>query len=83
MKDMNPTGVRMLPIQCRMARSALGWSTRVMARRCDLSHDTIARFERGETVLATTVTAMKRALERRGVEFIDGERPGVRIAKGR
>jgi ribosome-binding protein aMBF1 (putative translation factor) len=73
----------MLPIQCRMARTALAWGVRDLAQAADVSHDTVVRFERGEELKDRTVAAMHDALKRGGVEFIteNGSGPGVRLAR--
>jgi transcriptional regulator with XRE-family HTH domain len=72
-----------LPVQCRMARAALGWGVRELASAAKVSVDTVARFERGEDLKDRTVEALRRALEGGGVEFIDenGGGAGVRVRK--
>ena len=70
-----------LPVQCRMARSALGWGVRELAAAAKVSVDTVARFERGDALKERTVEALQRALEAAGVEFTNGDRPGVRLTK--
>jgi transcriptional regulator with XRE-family HTH domain len=72
----------MLPIQCKMARTALGLGVRDLAAAAKVSTDTIARFERGEELKPRTVEAVKATLEGAGVEFIaeNGGGPGVRLA---
>src|SRR5271165_6555785 len=70
-----------LPVQCRMARAALGWGVRELAAAAKVSIDTVARFERGDELKERTVDASQRALEAAGVEFTNGEQPGVRLAK--
>lgn len=74
---------KILPIQCRMARTALAWGVRDLAEAADVSHDTVVRFERGEELKDRTVAAMQDALQRAGVEFIPGNGggPGVRLSK--
>jgi len=71
----------MTPVQCKMARAALGWSTRDLGQVSDVSHDSIARFERGESLKDRTVDAMRAALEAAGIIFLpdDGESVGVRV----
>lgn len=66
-----------------MARVALGWGTRDLARTAGVSTDTVARLERGERLKESTLTAIRTAFEAAGVEFIpeDGKGPGVRLAK--
>jgi transcriptional regulator with XRE-family HTH domain len=72
-----------LPVQCRMARSALGWGVRELAAAAKVSADTVARFERGDELKERTVEAIQRALEAGGIEFIDenGGGPGVRLKR--
>jgi len=72
----------LLPVQCRMARAAVGWGVRELAAAAKVSIDTVARFERGDELKERTVEAMQRALEAAGIEFIDGNGggPGVRLA---
>jgi ribosome-binding protein aMBF1 (putative translation factor) len=72
-----------LPVQCRMARAALGWGVRELATAAKVSVDTVARFERGDELKDRTVEALQRALEIGGVEFIDenGGGAGVRVRK--
>lgn len=76
----------MLAVQCRMARVAVGWGVRELAKAAGVSVDTVSRLEKGETLLPRTVEAIQRALEAGGVEFIaeNGGGAGVRLkAKGR
>jgi len=57
-----------------------------LARLAGLGLSTIVDFERTRRqVSEEAITAMKRALERAGVEFIDenGGGPGVRLRKSR
>ena len=72
----------LLPVQCRMARAAVGWGVRDLAAAAKVSIDTVARFERGDELKERTVEAMQRALEAAGIEFINGNGggPGVRLA---
>jgi hypothetical protein len=73
----------MLPIQCRLGRTAIRWGVRDLAKAADVSHDTVVRFERGEELKDRTVTAMRAALEKAGVVFIpeNGGGSGVRLKK--
>ncbi|EGJ21660.1 hypothetical protein RSWS8N_06240 [Cereibacter sphaeroides WS8N] len=76
----------MLPInatQSRMARAATGLGVRELAEAAGVSPNTVARFERGEELKASTVEAIRAALEEAGVEFIpeNGGGPGVRLRK--
>ena len=69
-----------LPVQCRMARAALGLGIRDLAVAAKVSIDTVARFERGEELKERTIDALQRALEAAGVDFTNGDHPGVRLA---
>jgi transcriptional regulator with XRE-family HTH domain len=71
----------MLPIQCRMARAAIGWGVRSLSDGAGVSPDTVARFERGEALKEKTVEALRHAFEVQGVEFTNGDAPGVRLRK--
>src|SRR5437660_8654041 len=70
-----------LPVQCRMARAALGLGVRELAAAAKVSVDTVARFERGDELKQRTIEAIQRALEAAGVEFTNGDQPGVRLTK--
>jgi transcriptional regulator with XRE-family HTH domain len=71
------------PVLCKMARIAVGWGVRDLAKGASVSTDTVARLERGEILKASTIDAIRTALEAAGVEFIpeNGGGPGVRLKK--
>jgi transcriptional regulator with XRE-family HTH domain len=73
----------LLPMQCQMARAALGWGVRDLAAAAKVGVDTVTRFERGETLMERTVDAIRRAFEDAGIDFIpeNGGGPGVRLRK--
>jgi transcriptional regulator with XRE-family HTH domain len=75
----------MTPLQCKMARAAVSYGVRELAKAAKLAVDTVSRFERGESLKDETVATIKQALERAGAIFIagNGEGPGVRIRKKR
>ncbi len=58
----------LLPVQCRMARAALGWGVRELAAAAKVSIDTVARFERGDELKERTIEALRGG-------------PGVRLQK--
>jgi len=70
-----------MPVQCRMARAALGWGVRELAAAAKVSTDTVARFERGDELKERTIDALQRALEAAGIEFTNGDQPGLRLTK--
>lgn len=61
-------------VQSKMARAAVGWGVRDLAKAAEVSVDTISRLERGEELMPRTVAAIRTALETAGVEFINDER---------
>lgn len=74
----------LLPVQCKMARTALSWGVKDLAEAAQVSTNTVVRFERGEELKARTLTDLKAALESAGVIFLDGEYsgsggPGIRL----
>ena len=69
----------MTPEQCKMARAGLGLGVRELADMAKVSTNTITRFEGGEPLKERTVDAMRAALEAAGVEFTNGDAPGVRL----
>jgi transcriptional regulator with XRE-family HTH domain len=73
--------ILLLPVQCRMARAALGLGVRELAAAAKVSIDTVARFERGDELKERTIDALQRALEAAGVEFTNGDQPGVRLTR--
>jgi transcriptional regulator with XRE-family HTH domain len=74
----------MTPEQCRMARAALGLGVREVAKLAEVSPNTVARLERGESLYPRTVETICVALMGAGVIFLaagetpDGG-PGVRL----
>jgi transcriptional regulator with XRE-family HTH domain len=66
-------------MQCRMARAALQISVRELAAMAKVATDTISRLEAGKRLKPRTVEAVQHALERAGLEFTNGDKPGVRV----
>ena len=68
--------------QCRMARAGLGWSVADLAKAAGLGERTVAKFETGGNVQASTVETLRQALVRHGVEFINGGKSqGVKVPR--
>jgi transcriptional regulator with XRE-family HTH domain len=57
-----------------MARAALDWSQRELAKASGVSWRTIIRFETGDEIMPARVKALRHALEAEGVLFIDSGR---------
>ena len=62
-----------------MARAGLGLGVRELATRAKVSTNTVTRLERGEELYPRTLAIIRITLEAAGVEFTDGEAPGVRL----
>ena len=68
-------------VQSKMARAAVGWGVRDLAKAAGVAADTISRLERGEEIMPRTLAAIRAALVEAGVIFIDqnGAGAGVRL----
>jgi hypothetical protein len=74
----------LLSAQIRAARALLRWSAEDLSRESSVSLRTIQRAElaNGQTSLTSANNlAVRRALESAGVEFTNGDQPGVRLTK--
>ena len=70
------------PEQSRAARRLLNWSRIRLGCRSNASETTISKFEEGLCVLSVDkLAAIRAALEVAGVEFTNGDQPGVRLRK--
>jgi hypothetical protein len=70
--------------QIRAARALLRWSVEVLARQAFLGLNTIKRAEAkdGRTSLtAANELAIRRAFAAAGVEFTNGDQPGLRLTR--
>lgn len=69
-------------VQMRMARAALGWGVRDLARAACVSPNTVSRFENGAGARVDTLAHLQEVLERAGVVFVPADEatgPGVRL----
>jgi transcriptional regulator with XRE-family HTH domain len=67
-----------------MARAALRLGIRELAALAKVAPMTISRLETGRSGgHADTVRKIEQALEKAGIEFINGDAPGVRLRKKR
>jgi transcriptional regulator with XRE-family HTH domain len=73
----------MRPVQLKMARAAVGWGVRELAKKAGLTANTVTRIENGADAKQSTMDRLQRALEAAGIEFIqeNGGGPGVRLRK--
>jgi transcriptional regulator with XRE-family HTH domain len=65
------------PLQVKLARAALGWSLRDLARAADISPTTVTRFELGRGGLhSTNLVRLQATLEGEGVLFVPADETG-------
>lgn len=61
----------------------LNWTVRDLAEKSGLHRNTVTNVETEKYAGdPETLAAIRRALERAGVEFTNGKRPGVRLRRG-
>jgi hypothetical protein len=68
----------------RAARALLRWEQRHLAEASSVSLPTIKRLEAKPGILvahSSTVAALRGAFEAAGVEFTNGDQPGVRLRR--
>ena len=70
--------------QCRAARGLLDWSQQRLADAAGVGVVTVRQFEAGKgEPRRATLTVIEQALKAAGVEFTNGDRPGVRLRRVR
>jgi transcriptional regulator with XRE-family HTH domain len=74
--------MRMTPLQCRLSRTALGWTLRKLELESGVNYATIQLFETHykKRPLPQTIQAIRAAFEAHGITFI-GER-NIRVPEG-
>ncbi len=81
---MNNEKHQIIASQSRAARALIEWSQSTLAENANLSESTIRDFEKGRRVPSpNNLSAIRRALEAAGVDFIEenGGGVGVRMRK--
>jgi transcriptional regulator with XRE-family HTH domain len=73
----------MMAVQLRMARAAVGWGVRELGEKAGVTANTVTRIENGADAKKSTLDRLQRALEAAGVEFTNGDQPGVRLTRAR
>ena len=59
----------------------MGWTIRTLAKNAKVYENTILFIEKGRRRgRDKTLEALRKALEKAGVEFTNGKRPGVRLS---
>ena len=71
-------------LQVRLARIALGWGVRDLARAAGVSPNTVTRYENGADARVETLAHIQEVLEQRGIIFVPADSeggPGVRLSE--
>jgi transcriptional regulator with XRE-family HTH domain len=71
----------MIKGQWQAARALIGWSQSDLAKEVGVAPLTIKRLEGGQAVSDDIRARARGALEAAGVEFTNGDQPGVRLRK--
>jgi len=75
---------KLIGAQIRAARGLLRWSAADLARASALGVNTVRRAEAADIETSLTIAnelAIRRAFETAGVEFTNGDQPGLRLTK--
>jgi len=76
--------IAVIPAQAKMARAALGWTLDDVAKAAGVHRNTVSNFELGKYGGdPETLAKMRKAFEAAGLEFTNGDTPGVRLKKKR
>ena len=89
MSDADPMEAEAMTPDQKAARTLLGWSQLQLSLRSETSLSVATTFERTGRVtimqrrpdLTDPLAAIRTTLEKAGVEFTDGDAPGVRLRK--
>jgi len=73
--------IKVTSAHVRAARGLLKWTVRDLAERSGVHRNTITKIEADQAKHEPTIAAVLRALEVAGVEFLNGDAPGVRLRK--
>jgi transcriptional regulator with XRE-family HTH domain len=75
-----PKECQLTPKQAHAARVLLSWSPEHLAREAGLGLSSVYDFEAGRrNVSPEYLGKLKQALERGGIQFTNGAKPGVRL----
>jgi transcriptional regulator with XRE-family HTH domain len=74
---------KMIKGQWQAARALIGWSQSDLAEKIGVASLTIKRLEGGQAVSDDIRARAQAALEAAGVEFTNGDQPGVKLKRER
>lgn len=70
----------MTSAQIRAGRALVNWTVRKLAEKAGIHRNTVTNIETARSLGDdATLDAIRQALEKAGVEFTNGKRPGVRL----
>jgi transcriptional regulator with XRE-family HTH domain len=69
----------MKPVQLKMARAAVGWGVRDLAKKAGVTANTVTRIENGADAKQSTMDRLQQALEAAGIEFIEENGGGLGV----
>ncbi len=74
---------KLTPAHSRAARGLLGWTQEDLETQSSVSRKTIQNFEGGSDVkvMSRTLRDICEAFEKAGIEFTNGDEPGVKLLK--
>ncbi|MEA2879214.1 MAG: hypothetical protein QOF14_4410 [Hyphomicrobiales bacterium] len=77
---MMPKVFYITPDLCRAARGLLNWTQDDLSKESLVGKKTIADYERGtRTPYDRTIRDLRKAFEGAGIEFMNGDAPGLRL----
>jgi transcriptional regulator with XRE-family HTH domain len=68
--------------QVRAARALLGWTAKELARKANIGISTVQRIENAAgppNVQVANLASIQATLEAAGIEFTNGDAPGIRM----
>ena len=68
--------------QVRAVRALLGWTVKDLAQKANVGISTVQRVENAEgtpNVHASNLASIQSALQSAGIEFTNGDAPGIRM----
>ena len=69
----------MKAVQLKMARVAVGWGVRELAKKAGVTANTVTRIENGADAKQSTMDKLQHALEAAGLEFIEENGGGLGV----
>ncbi len=69
------------PIHITAARALLRWKQEDLAEKSGVSKGSVQNVEKGDEVMDRTIRDIFNAFEKEGIEFYNGDEPGVRKRK--